>query len=373
MNKTVMFDKSPKYKRLADILQKEIANSDFKPGDKFLTEVEIGKKYNISRPVVREAIRSLIQQGLVKIVHGKGTFINSLEQNIQQTKFININIPWIANPGIEFEAFSAIENVVFKRGYKTVITNINNWLNNIDESFQKTIDDPDLRSVLLQPLAGEFLLKKNMEFVKQIKERNKNIVVIDTLPAIDIVSDFDYVMTDNFNGGYLIAKHLIELGHKRIGFIGGGMSFSGQQRANGYRKALEENNIEFDANLIKRFSGRAISIVEEKVKQFFSTDKPPTAIFAECDFIARDVLAVLQNMGLIIPDDISLAGYDDVEFAKHLTVPLTTIRQPFYEEGRLAAEILIDKLEGKTKEIKQIILPVELVVRQSTNKPKIVS
>jgi GntR family transcriptional regulator, arabinose operon transcriptional repressor len=374
MGKTKLFDKIPKYKRLADILQKEITGSNFLPGQQFLTEFEIQKKYNVSRSVIREAMQNLVHRELVTRVAGKGTFVNNFSNtNGSSNKFISINIPWLSNPGIEFESFSGIESVVFKRGYKTVVTNINNCLDNMDEIFQRIIKDDDLQNVLFQPIPGEFLFKKNIEFMKQIREKNKNIVVLDTLPAIDIVPDFDYVITDNFNGGYLIAKHLIKLGHKRIAFIGGRAVYSGQQRVNGYKKALEENNIVFDENLVKRFEGRDISFVVEKVKQFFSMNKPPTAIFAECDFIARDVLAVLQNMGLNVPEDISLVGYDDLNFAKSLNVPLTTIKQPFYEEGRLAAEILIDKLEGKTKEIKQIILPIELVLRQSTSKPKIVS
>jgi GntR family transcriptional regulator, arabinose operon transcriptional repressor len=376
MSEIKTFDKIPKYKRLADILQQEIVNSKFLPGDKFLTEFEIQKKYNVSRGIVREAILSLIQKNLVNRVPGKGTFVNSVNQHdakdTHSSKLINVVVTWMLNVGMEPIVARAIEDVGFERGYQTVISSVDNDFEKLDKYFSQMVKNNATKGLTFIPLVGEHQFDKNIEFIRKVQENNIAIVVMDRLPYVNnedkYQHNFDYVMSDHFQGGYLVTRHLVELGHRRIAYIGGQLAYSGQQRVNGYRKACEENKIEFDSNLIVRVSniddfwGNIIEVI----KQLRSFKEPPTAIFAENDLLANAIMISLQKLGIKIPDEISVAGYDDLDFSKHLYVPLTTIRQPVYEMGKIAAEILIDKIEGKTKEIKYVVLPVELIVRQST-------
>jgi DNA-binding LacI/PurR family transcriptional regulator len=331
---------------------------------------------------IKHHLKKLQELEYIQVKKGTYRSIVLLQENLngyasktngKQAKFINI---WILNIAQQSSVTSAIEDVGSKHGYQIIITCTENSNEKFDTYYNQNNDSNNFtKGTVFLPLMGEKQASKNMEFIRKTQEQKIPIVVIDRLPYIEYKKpDFDYVTADNFRGGYLIANHLIELGHKRIAYIGGPASSSGQQRINGCRKAFEENGIEFDPKLIVKIETQDVwNHIDEMVKHLLALNKPPTAIFAECDFIAKDILTNLQDLGLKIPDDIALAGFDNMDFASYLSVPLTSVSQSFYDMGKVATEILLDKIEGRTKEIKEIILPVELIVRQSTsgNKNKV--
>jgi DNA-binding LacI/PurR family transcriptional regulator len=366
------FDKVPKFKRLINLLRQEIVNSKLTPGDKFLTELEIAEKYNVSRGIVREAIQSLVHEGLVTRTAGKGTFITAPEQRAnKQIKSINILLPYMNASDFISKINRAIEDTAFNRDYQVTVSNTSNNFEKLDKYFDQIINNQSSAGIIFIPLHTKLVNDGNLSFIKKVQEHNLPLVIVDRLPLTENQPlDFDYVLTDNFHGGYIGTKHLIELGHERIGYIGDFVLSSAQDRFNGYKKALEENNIPFDVNLTNRTEQLCEWDKQGKITgQLMSLTNPPTAIFAEHDGLAQNVLDNLYRMGMKVPDDISLIGYDDLDFSEGLFVPLTTVRQPINQEGTLATEILLDKIEGKTKELKQVVLPVELIVRKSTAKP----
>jgi LacI family transcriptional regulator len=173
----------------------------------------------------------------------------------------------------------------------------------------------------------------------------------------------DYVISDHQYGGYLATKHLIELNHENIVFIGENDSYAGDLRYKGYKKALKEFKLPvhdvclqdkiLDVNELKELTSK------------FKQDRI-TGVFAAHDLIARDLLTNMQKIGIKVPDDFSLVGHDNLSFAEYLSVPLTTVKQPVEQEIATAAEILFNKIEHKTTAVKQMILPVELIIRKST-------
>ena len=178
-------------------------------------------------------------------------------------------------------------------------------------------------------------------------------------------ADLSYVDVDNLLGGRLITEYLIGLGHRRIGIVGGPLErAAGQDRLQGYQQALDAAGIPFDHALtacgdFTEASGYAAALRLLPAR--------PTAIFACSDLMALGVLRAAADAGLSVPDDLSVAGFDNFLAATATQPPLTTVAQPVIELGRAAAELLLELIHTReAPRARQCILPVELVVRQST-------
>lgn len=176
------------------------------------------------------------------------------------------------------------------------------------------------------------------------------------------------ILVDNFQGGYIATKHLIELGHKRIACITGPEALTDSvARLDGYKKALKEANIEFDPALVYcgNYSWEGGSQGVD-----YLADKDYSAIFAFNDMSAYGACKALKQNHLSIPSDISVVGYDDIFFSEILDVPLTTIHQPMYEMGVKSVQQLLRVIAKKEVEQNYIFQPT-LVIRESTKKKEI--
>jgi DNA-binding LacI/PurR family transcriptional regulator len=202
------------------------------------------------------------------------------------------------------------------------------------------------------------------------------------IPVVLIGRDFrhpnvDLVSADHLRGGYDATRHLIQLGHERIGFIGITLSSGlGLRRFQGYLDALREHGLPIDEKLIvgrsemdEQAPGYSTETMGYRgMKQLLALRKPPTAVFARNDFTAIGAISAIKEAGLRIPHDIAVVGYDDVPLAAHTSPPLTTVRQPTREQGRIAAEFLLRRIEAPdTLPREERILECELVVRESTS------
>jgi LacI family transcriptional regulator len=174
----------------------------------------------------------------------------------------------------------------------------------------------------------------------------------------------DRVTTDTYEGALAAVSHLIEQGHRRIGFIVGQEQIRGRRR--GYVDALGAAGIELDESLIasdplNRDGGAAAAV------RFLTRPDPPTAIFAANDAAALGVLQAAYVQNVRVPDDLSVVGFDDVELAAHAVPPLTTVAQPTIDLGREAVALLFGRLNGSGPENNvEHRLPCRLIVRDST-------
>jgi len=173
---------------------------------------------------------------------------------------------------------------------------------------------------------------------------------------------------DNLAGAITATEHLLELGHRRIGFLAGRADLeSARQREQGYRDALAAAGVAVDDDLI-RLGDYELETSEEPARQLLTLDDRPTAIFAANDLSAMQTLHVAHSLGLDIPGDVSVVGFDNIPESALVEPPLTTIDQSIQEMGRQAVELLIDLIEGNTEGPQRITLPTRLVVRQSTGR-----
>jgi len=167
-----------------------------------------------------------------------------------------------------------------------------------------------------------------------------------------------------------MTEYLLHLGHRRIGFIVGHPDHGqSHDRLAGYRSALRRHDIDFDDALVRqgRFdfgSGHACAT------SLLGSSRPPTAIFASNDPMAMGVLSAARELGFDVPRDLSVAGFDDSPLARHACPPLTTVRQPIEEVARLATEVLMHQLRGRSEDSSNHRLQAELVCRASTVSPR---
>ena len=177
-----------------------------------------------------------------------------------------------------------------------------------------------------------------------------------------------YVVSDDALGGYLATEHLIKKGHKRILHLGGPPSLSdAQNRLSGYKKALMENGIAFDEELVKIVSTVTMREAHNLMKKILSDNKIDfSGIFCFSDYLAMGTIRAIREKGLRIPADIAVVGYDDIEMASLLEIPLTTVHTPRYRLGKTAVNILMEHLSKEKNEIpQQLTVKPSLIVRNS--------
>ena len=205
------------------------------------------------------------------------------------------------------------------------------------------------------------------EHRRQLLTRNIPFVVVD--PAGDPAPDVPSIGATNWSGGFAATRHLLELGHRRIGLIQGpSQLLFARARVAGYRSALEQAGIAIDPALIGDGEFSAADGMREASRLLASSD-PPTAIVAANDAQAIGVYQAAQALGLVVPRDLSVVGFDDLPPARWLGPPLTTIRQPLVEMAEEATRLALRMREETVVNVR-LELATSLVVRESTAPPR---
>lgn len=203
-------------------------------------------------------------------------------------------------------------------------------------------------------------------YLKDLQTLHVPYVLIDYAASIP---QHHAVTAANLQGMQAGVEHLISLGHRRIGFITGRLETdSAQMRLSGYQNALHQHGIPLDPALIEEgdfLEGSGYS----STRHLLELELPPTAIVASSDTSAFGVLRAINERGLRVPDDISVMGFDDLPEASYMYPPLTTIRQPIREMGRVATRLLVEAIMTPSMMPRQVILPTDLIVRHSTAAP----
>ncbi len=227
-------------------------------------------------------------------------------------------------------------------------------------SWTSVLDSHDTDGVLLVTLAV------TARQVRQLRREDIPLVVIDpVLPQPDLPG----VGATNRAGGIAATDHLIGCGHTRIAAIGGPEGYlCSHARIDGYRSALERAGLKYDPELVQHGDFHYESGFS-RADALLDLAHPPTAIFAGNDQQALGVYEAARKRGLRVPQDLSVVGFDDLPISQWSSPPLTTVRQPLGEIGRVAAEMLGTLIAGLTLSSRRIELATELVVRASTAPP----
>ena len=288
---------------------------------------------------------------------------DSLAQGLRTrtTRVIGLVIPTVTNPTFS-RAIVAIEEQAYEAGYEVILAH--------------SLNDPAREEAVIRRLlsrrvdgliiAPVYRLTTAAPVYQELADSRTAVVIWGHKAAF--CAQFPCIETEDLLGAYSATQHLISLGHRKIAYFAGpSVAPWNQERLDGYRRALRENQIEVDENLI--FSaGTSIEEGETAALQMLNEGMRPTAIQACNDMVAIGAATVFLKQGLKIPDDISIVGFGNILLCEHFAVPLTTVHQPKFRIGEAAMETMRRLLKRESVDSKR--LPTNLQIRRSTGAPK---
>lgn len=330
---------------------------------------DIAKKLNLSastisralnnNPIISEATRKKIKQTAEEM----GYRPNVLAANFRtkKTNTIGVIVPLI-NRHFFSSVISGIEDIAYKQGFAVTISQSNDDFekeNKIAHTLFANRVDGLILSIGMQT--------KTFDHLKLFAEKNIPLVFFDR-----VVNEIEAhkIVVDDFGGAYRATKHLIEQGAKRIAHIGGPLSLNiYKNRQAGFCKALQESGLSADKNLIINNNLRHKD-GELAIKKLIQNNKLPDAIFCANDTTALSTIVYLQKNNIKVPKDIAVIGFSNEPFSELVTPSISTVKQPGFLMGKKAAELLIQQInnKGKTQKFETILMPTEIIIRDSSNR-----
>jgi DNA-binding LacI/PurR family transcriptional regulator len=314
---------------------------------------------------VSEETREKVQEAIKLMKYRPNGVARNLKR--QRTETVGMVLGDISNP-YSAELANAVRETLWHRGFSLFIC-ISEHTADEDITAFRSLAEHNVDGIIVATRSNV----EGDEYLREIVDSHMPVVVIGRDFKCDGV---DNVSADNLTGGFEATQHLIDLGHRRIGFIGADLQNRGNlKRLQGYLNALTEHGIEIDERLVtgkkEALSGVPGYSTEkmgyEGMKRLLSLPNPPTAVFARNDFTAIGAMTSIKEAGLSIPSDIAIVGFDDIPMATHTSPPLTTVRQPMRLQGQLAADLLLRRINAEdVSSSTERKLNCELIVREST-------
>ncbi len=341
-----------------------------------ITISDVARRANVSPSTVSnllngrtERMRPSTRERILQAIKELGYTPNMAARQLKtgQTSIIGLIVPSVANPF--YGVFARyVEDAALEKGYQVLLGNSERDPER-EINYAETLWGYGVRGVIF----GSSLLR--LSHLQPLLEQGLYVVAFDRPAQQGDPVAIDSVGVDNRQVTRLAVKHLLALGHRRIGFVSGTLqTVSRLERLEGYRQTLREAGIEPDPTLIWEGvstgtfgDAEAFDLGRQGAHTLLSLPQPPTALITINDMFAFGVYAGARDLGLRIPEDVSVVGIDDIALSEIVHPPLTTIRQPVREIARLAVERLIGRLqESEDSPPGHQMLSPQLVVRAST-------
>jgi len=339
-----------------------------KTGFKKITIKEIAQLAGVSRTTVSRVlsggtfVNKKTKDRILKIIKEKKYKPSIIAQSLRtrRTRTIGLVLADIENP-FYFRVAKGVIDALEAKNYNAILCNSNNDIK---------LEERDIKTLIERGVDGLLLttVELKMKTIENLRDRGFPFLLIDC--KLDIPG-VNYVVNDDYYGAELATEYLIKLGHKKIFFLGNRKLLSLKERFRGFKDTLKRNNIEGSKNFVpKKFINMDNTYnMDGIIKYLVNRPENITAIFAGNDYLAVKSIESITDNNIKVPEDISVIGYDNIKISSMIKVSLTTIRQPKYLLGKLAAEQLLEILENKSdREIRRVILRPELVIRQSCKK-----
>lgn len=332
--------------------------------DKSLTVEDVAREAGVSTATVSRVFNRTarvsdktmqkVLKAARKLNYRPSRVARRLRVKSSQSMVVGLIIPDMENPFFS-EIARGVEDVAYRSHHAVMICNTDE-----DAEKEKFYIDTLLDERTSGMIAA--LTSGNVKYVQRLVDEGYPVVCVDRRQKI---GHTDVVTVDNKGGAYQAVRRLIELGHRRIGIINGikGLSTT-RERFEGYRKALKEAGIGVDSKMVTYGNSRQDG-GSRQAKRLLALEERPTAIFSTNNLMTLGCLEQMYKQGIRIPADMAIIGFDDMPWAVALNPPLTAVRQPGYELGTTAAELLIKRLAEPGRSTSSIELSPELVVRAS--------
>lgn len=351
------------YRQIYHALKADISSGHYPPGSQLPTENELVRRFGVSRVTVRNALALLQREGLLVRIPAKGTFVRHSEAPSSLPKLIAL-----LALDVQLDFFGKIirgaEQEAAAHGYKLLVRSTDNDAEKERECLLEL--QSHVAGFVIAPATGN----QNHAHYGQLLVQGIPFVFVDRyLPEFNV----DRVTSDNVQGGYLATRHLLELGHRRIGVISARKATTCTERLRGYQQALEEFGVPFDPALIGHAVGKRRDGWDEYLHQgrvqteaLLNLPQPPTALFAMNDLLAAGALRYLREQGISVPEEIALVGYDGMELSELVSPSLTTVEQQSLRMGAEAVRLLVHRIRDRERPAQHVVLPVNLRIRAST-------
>lgn len=352
----------PLYRQVEAYLRAQISSGALQSGDMLPPVKDLCAQFGgINHLTVRQAIKNLAEENLVRSVQGRGSFVT--EQQARERRIA------LVLPHLEDTVFIRIakgaQEVLETQGVHTIILD-SRGSEGVEAGHIANLKNLPLDGALIFPIADSNIAEQ----IFKLKLEGFCFVLVDRYFE-DIAAPC--VVVDNYSGGYASATHLAQRGHKRVGWIGEVRSTAARLRLEGFRAALNDAgiaspgtliyNLEIGPNAPVPYHQAAREAVRVAVDALLQQTPRPDALVCCDDLSALSALERLRELKIKVPDEVALIGFDDVPEA--ISHGLTTVRQPMLEVGRQAAQMLLERMQKSNLSVEKKMLPIELIVRET--------
>lgn len=367
------------YKKIIEYIKSEIIRGKFGPNQKIFTEAELAKMFNTSRNTAIKALDILNNEGCIYRMQGKGSFVSDgrINSRMNKSQIVSLILPFSysdSNRIDEFNVVRGVENYLKSRNYNLMI--------------HYGTDDPGEEIRIIEKCRNDMIdgvivypstIHSNLSFMYEIILDEYPVVFIDRSNSDLPVSS---VQSDNIKGGFIAVNHLISRGYEDIYFVSDvrfDLVSSVRDRYFGYCKALKQVGKSLDKRLLidgyamegmlyKPFSYEENPVIfKDIIKRIVaqSGDKK-IGVFADNDLAAYSIIKASFDSGLKVAEKIGITGYNDAEIASKSVIPITTVKQNFFEIGKISAKTLLERIKKPKGKYHNFFIDVELIIRNST-------
>ena len=312
------------------------------------------------RSTVSKATRLRVQQAIKQLNYRPSAAARRRLQPATE-KTLGLLVKEISNPYFA-EIIIGVQEEAVSKGYQVLVTSSERNFE-MEHRLVETLIAKDVDGLIINPLQDD---EMDLSHLFEIRRRNIPLVMLESIRGLQA----SMVDVDNVAASRAAVEHLISGGHTRIIHFGGPpYSMHSDERIEGVRRAFSAQHLAFGDDDVVHVGARLEDGYAAGLKYFRDLSEPerPTAVTCYNDLVAIGLMRALTELGLKVPDDISIIGYDDIDMATYGPIPLTTVRVPKKEMGRRSAQILIQHVEAHDAgTIEKVFLEPKMIVREST-------
>ena len=362
---------SSKHHRVSRELREEILGGRYSAGARLPSEPQLVKQFGVSRPTVARGLLDLQNEGLIERRAGSGTYVRAVRGTSERhsTRQIGLLIPGLGNTEIFELICGELASLGRVHDYSLLWGGSAHPRHDTDASLEHAQEL--CRDFIERRVSGVFFApyellpakeSANRRLAETLRQAGIPVVLLDRdLQSFPNRSDFDLVGIDNVAGGYLLAEHLIKLGCRHIYFVARPHSApTFDARIAGVREALVRHRLEVDPGWL-----RIGDPEDAKFVRSLTAAKQADALICANDHTAAQLLRSLEIVGVKVPRDVRVVGFDDVKYATLLRVPLTTIHQPCRDIAVIAMRAMLERIADPALPSRILALTPRLVVRES--------
>jgi LacI family transcriptional regulator len=326
---------------------------------------DVAKYANVSIATVSRIVNGLpgytedTKKKVQEAIEALGYQPNAIARGLinKRTQTIGVLFPEVSGM-LSSEVLEGVENAAHDGGFSVIVCNTTS-------SGKRTVKY--LRLLQEKRVDGIIFASENVkeEYYKIFQEMQVPVVLVSTASQFDL----PFVRVNDYEGAFQATEYLIQKGHKQIGMIGGSFQdpIAGVPRMNGFQDALKKHGLDFSENHMTSNEGYRFQNGKDSLPVLLEKLPEMTALFAASDEMAIGAMAAAHKLGIRVPEELSIIGYDNLKIAEMCYPPLTTVSQPLKEMGQSAGQILVKLIKGKEKEAESRYMPFTIVERQSVS------